>query len=251
MKMDLKKYKKIYDSIGNNNARVLLLKFLELSKIRKDILRIDTNDLCNIFCIMCYTHLNKGKSMHFLPVEDFTRILDLFGKSVRFLYVACNFEPLLTPNFTNYLTCAKSRGIPFISFPTNALLLKKEISEYLVDNSINEIIISLNGYETDDYNRIMFRSDFNNILKNLDYLVEYKKKNGTKFPKIRINTLLIKSNLRNLDKLVWLIKKYDISAVDFRELLVIEGQNNPDEVKKEMISKMAMCVFVHTIKRRW
>ncbi|MCX6646791.1 MAG: radical SAM protein [bacterium] len=238
MKSDLNILKKAYDMIGNDYLRAISLRTMESMGIRKDLVRLDTNDLCNIQCIMCGTHTRKGKADHFMSLENFKKVIDLFAPSARLMYLGCAFEPLVTPGFAEYILYVKSKKVPFISFPTNGILLNPEISRLLVDERIDEIIISWNGYNRDDYNRIMHRSSYDKLIENIDFLHDYKKQKNSEFPKIRINTIFMKSNLEKFDEFLKLFGKYDVVAAQFRELLFTNDMNDPEEVTRELATNI-------------
>ncbi len=236
---NLKNLKKIYDRLGNDSVRSKVLSSAELLGVRKDILRMDTNNYCNISCIMCnrsHTSLEK----HYMSLENFTSLIDRFASTTRNLYLSCACEPLATPHFEEYLKYAKSKGIPFVSFCTNALALHQNIIEKTVDMGIDEIIISFNGFTREDYNRIMQGSDYDKVCHNLKALNEYKQKCGSVKPQIRLNTVLLKSNLYHLENLKEFIFDYGIDIIQFRELLTFENQNHPDEIKKESLSALSL-----------
>lgn len=84
----------------------------------------------------------------------------------------------------------------------------------------------------------MFRSNFDLLCKNLTYLKEYKQQKKSIFPKIRLNMILMKSNLLKFKKLVDFINRYNIDIVQFRELCIYPGANNIEETKEELISNI-------------
>ena len=230
----LKRLKKIYDRLENDKIRSAALSTAEYLGIRKDIIRLDTNNFCNISCIMC-NRSNTCTEKHYLPLEQFKSLLALFAKTTRILYLSCACEPLVTPHFTEYLEYAKSLSIPYISLCTNGLLLQKNIVSCLVDQQIDEIIISFNGYVKTDYNRIMKGSDYDRIYDNLKQLNDYKKAQHSEKPLIRLNTMLMKSNLENATHLTAFVSELGINSVQFRELIPFEDQNDPDAMKTEYI----------------
>ncbi len=232
---NLKKLKKIYDKLGNDSIRSKILSSAELFGMRKDILRMDTNNYCNINCIMC-DRSSTSQEKHYMSLEHFTSLIDQFAPSIRNLYLSCACEPLATPYFEEYLKYVKAKGIPFVSYCTNALALHQNIIEKTVDLGIDEIIISFNGFTKEDYNRIMQGSDYDKVSNNLNALAEYKKKRSSSTPHIRLNTVLLKSNLYHLEELKNFVLKYGIDTVQFREMLIFANQNHPEEVQKESLS---------------
>jgi MoaA/NifB/PqqE/SkfB family radical SAM enzyme len=173
-----------------------------------------------------------------MSFEEYKKILSFYEKECRMLYLSCGHEPLMTPHFEKYLLYAKRKNIPFISFCTNGVLLNDKIIKCVVDEKIDEIILSFNGYIKADYNRIMKKSDYETVINNIKKLSDYKKTQNSKYPKIRINSLLMKSNIINFDKLLDFIRTYDVDMVQIRELVVDNEQNDIREVKRELISNI-------------
>lgn len=230
---NLKVLKTIYDKLGNNYLRSAALTAAGLIGVRKDLIRMDTNCCCNIHCIMCNSKPPLQRPSY-MDLEQFKKIMDKFGPTARMLYLSCAFEPLMTPHFSKYLEYAKGKGIPHVSFCTNGLLLNDKIMHTLIENQIDEMILSFNGFCKEDYNRIMKGSDFDKVCGNLKKLSDLKKQYHVDKPKIRMNTVLLKSNLMHFEEMFQLIQEYDIDSIQFRELMLYEDQNDPQEVEKEL-----------------
>lgn len=231
-------FKRLYDKLGNDHIRSLVLTTAERLGMRKDIIRMDTNNNCNIRCIMC-NQANTCVKKQFMPLHEYKAIIDIFAPTTRILYLSCGYEPLVTPCFTEYLKHAKLKGIPHISFCTNALLMNNDIISCLVEQEINEIIISFNGFCQEDYNRIMKGSDFERVCMNIKALSEYKQKHNTVKPHIRLNTILLRSNLLHFESMFRFLLENNIDTIQFRELMLLEGQNDSHEVEKELISNLS------------
>ncbi len=234
----LKTFKKVYDKLENDHLRSIVLKTAEHIKLRKDIIRMDTNNICNIKCIMCNQNYGMDKA-HIMPLNDFKRIIDKISPTTRMLYLSCSYEPLATPGFEKYIEYVKASKVPFVSLCTNALLLDKSMIACLVNNKVDEIIISFNGFNKEDYERIMNGSNFDKVCKNIRMLAEYKQSQKEDKPHIRINSILMKSNLLCLDKILPFLCENDVHTIQFRELSIYNGQNNQDEVKNELVAGLS------------
>jgi MoaA/NifB/PqqE/SkfB family radical SAM enzyme len=232
--MNLRHLKTIYDLIGNDAVRAVALKAAERLGMRKDVIRLDTNDVCNIECIMCAQKPARCTTERTMPLASFNALLSRLAPSARLLYLSCSYEPLMTPHFGDYLTAARRSGVPFVSFATNGLLLTDELSRLLVDEQVHEMIISVNGFTAGDYNRIMFRSNFDTVMRRLTYLRDLKRERRSAFPRLRLNTILMKTNLLRFGDIVRFIRDYDIDTVQFRSFKVDERHNNnPGEIARE------------------
>jgi len=230
--------KKAFDMLGNDRIRAHALKTAEFFGVRKNVVRIDTNGFCNIKCIFCATHHASSSDKSAMSLDNFKTVIDKFAPKTRVLYLACEFEPLATRNFHEYIKYACQSGVPIISFPTNGLKMNDKIVHAMVDGGMTEITYSFQGYESESYNRINFGSDFDNVIAGMESLAAYKREKNSRYPSVRINTILLASNLRNFGYLRELIEKYDVKTVQFRELLDTPGQNNPDAVELEKISTL-------------
>lgn len=237
----LKLAKKAYDLMKNDRVRAVSLLAAEKLGVRKDVVRMDTNDVCNIECIMCTNKLKKITNENIMTFDDYLIVIDKIALKTKFLYLSCSYEPLVTPNFEKYIEYTKKcrkGAIPFVSLCTNALLLNEKIIEALVINKIDEIIVSFNGFDQDDYNRIMYRSNYEIVTRNLKRLNDYKHKAGSDFPKIKLNSILMKSNIINFNKVLQFIEDYNIDTIQFRELVVSNNANNIQELNKEIITSI-------------
>lgn len=243
----LRTAKKVYDIMKNDHIRAISLLMAEKLGIRKNVIRMDTNDVCNIECIMCSNRLKKITPENIMPFEDFKLIIDKLAPQARYLYLACSYEPLVTPHFEKYAEYAKKAGIPFVSLCTNGLLLSEKIIKSLIDNRIDEIIISFNGFNADDYNRIMHRSNYEIVIRNLCKLKEYKKEINSAYPKVRLNSILMKSNVTHFNEIVKFINTYNIETVQFREMKVRDTANNYEEVCREELGNIADQDFIRIV----
>ncbi len=229
----LKLWKNLYDKLGNDYLRSTALTAADVLGIKKDIIRLDTNCRCNIRCIMCNSKPYKSQTPY-MEFRDYKKIIDLYSPTTRMLYLSCAFEPLITPDFPEYLKYAKTKGIPHVSFCTNGLLLNESLVKTLIEYGIDEMILSFNGFCKKDYHRIMPGSDFDKVCRNLKLLSDAKLKYHSEKPKIRMNTMLLKSNLSHMNDMYKMIQHFDIDLVQFRTLMLHEDLNNPDEVQNEL-----------------
>ena len=239
---NLKILKKAYDRIGNDHVRGMILDTAERLRIPKDVVRMDINSNCNVRCIMC----NQGQACDekgVMSLEQFKSIMDTFAPNIRMLYLSCAYEPLLTPNFTQYLRYAKIKGIPYVSFCTNAMLMDEKVISQLVASQVDEVIISFNGFREEDYNRIMKGSDYQKVCDNIKQLNDRKRAKHVVKPRIRLNTILLKSNVLHLEAMLRFLIDYQIDTIQFRELVVYENQNDPEEVQKELLANLSVDAY--------
>jgi len=107
-------------------------------------------------------------------------------------------EPLIDPNFINRVKKLKELGFPLRIY-TNGSLLTEKISEKLVSFSVEEINLSFNGADAEEYRRIM-GLDFDKTIKNINYLIEAKKKAASRLPRIQVSLIVLDENRKGLKK---------------------------------------------------
>ncbi len=99
-------------------------------------------------------------------------------------------EPLIDRKILDRIKKIKDLGL-HVKLYTNASLLTKDIAKEIIAQKIDEINISFNGAEKDDYEKVMHLK-FDNALTNIKYLLKIRKNKQT--PIIRISSVLTKEN---------------------------------------------------------
>ncbi|MBF0467209.1 MAG: radical SAM protein [Nitrospirae bacterium] len=216
----------VYNLIKAKRLKVALIQALDRLNIPVYRLAIDTNNSCNLRCIMCYMSLDEYRQkIDIMPVDMFESIAkQIFGKT-RVLDLSCGFEPFMTRDFLSYLRIARKYCRGFISICTNALLLNEETIEAICgEQLLDELIISVDGIKESTYHSIRINGDFNKLISNLKILKE-KKGNASK-PVVRLNYTMLRQNIDELPGIYEFVKKYDINAVQLRHAKLMAPFND-------------------------
>jgi MoaA/NifB/PqqE/SkfB family radical SAM enzyme len=168
---------------------------------------IETTNFCNAQCIMC-PHIIMKRSQKIMDDVIFNQIIHrIKQESIHpIAFILNGFgEPLIDPNIINRIKTIKSTFPQSkIKFYTNLNLANQKMIKKIISSGLDEINISLNGYNRQNYQKVM-KIDYLETIKNLKYLI--KTKQDTDSPlKIRISMTLVKHN-ENLAKKF--IKKWD------------------------------------------
>lgn len=140
----------------------------------------DITSECNLNCKHCY---NKGKypdtvSKKVLKNEDIFVLLNNL-KSLGFTRLHfLGGEPLLSPNLITALNYCDSQDIG-TSITTNGLLLSPQMIDSLLYNNLHHIIISLEGINESDNDKIRGNGSFNRVINNIKNLVKIKEKTNS------------------------------------------------------------------------
>ncbi|KHD08201.1 hypothetical protein PN36_27210 [Candidatus Thiomargarita nelsonii] len=210
-------YRNVYNSIKSRHLRVMALKGMALLNLPIYRINIDTNNTCNLRCVMCYmsleeTHQTKSQLM---PMELFESIAQQTFPQTRFLELSCGFEPFMNKNFLDYARIARKLCRGHISICTNALLMKDQIiGEILRENLLDELIISIDGITESTYNAIRVKGNFSKLLSVLDSLKRQKEDRNK--PIVRMNYTMMRNNIEELEDVYEFVKKYDIKVLQLR-----------------------------------
>ena len=163
--------KKIYQGLARLSFNFGLVRVLN----RPEIFLVESTNCCNLECIMCpYTKQTRSKGV--MSYELFQKIVDNKWLShsdfVRFHGMG---EPLLNKELINMINYAGERGIK-TEISTNICLLDSKRSERLLDSSLTQIIMSLDGVNPETYERVRKKANFKKSVDNIHKFLELKKK---------------------------------------------------------------------------
>ncbi len=216
----LSSYYKLYKLIGPGKNMRILLDMARLIKIRYLVVRFDPNWLCNLRCRMCYFS-GEGYVKNIVPpmnIELFDKIAaDLFPRA-RILFMGCGAEPLMSPRFADHLDTIGRYSIPHVNVVSNGQLLTEEIAFKLVENRINQLIISMDGFCSETYESIRTGGNFNKLLDNLNMLKKIKENKKSSLPILRINFTAMRKNHAEIAPLIEGAKNLGISVIRVRPM---------------------------------
>src|SRR4030042_5306919 len=106
---------------------------------------IEPTNTCNLKCPLWPTGSGKMKRKKgFLSYENFKKIIDEIGDYIYYLTLTNYGEPFLNKNILKIISYAKNKKI-VISALTNAQLIDKFYAAGIVDERLDNIIISMDG----------------------------------------------------------------------------------------------------------
>src|SRR5881392_47399 len=114
---------RIYRKVPNRRLKALGFQALRATGMRHLVIRMDTINLCNLRCKMCYysSDYNRKKEEMDLPV--FRKIAEQVFPKTRFLYLSCATEPTMNRHLDEIVRTTGEYRVPFTSFCTNGQML--------------------------------------------------------------------------------------------------------------------------------
>jgi MoaA/NifB/PqqE/SkfB family radical SAM enzyme len=241
----------IYNLLGSRRVRVEALRCAQLLNIPYYRIAIDTNNLCNLRCIMCNMALpDYREKPAIMSMELFERIAEqVFGRA-RVLDLSCGYEPFMTKGFIEYLRLARQYCKGQIGICTNALLVKEEIAEAIIaEELLDEMNISCDGLGESTYDSIRNGGRFDVLLSVLGLINRCKKVYGTSKPRLRLNYTMMKRNIEEIAGIKAFVDEYGFDVLQLRHVKLTEPfaalfdeslfyhQELSDEVMRKVIAQ--------------
>jgi sulfatase maturation enzyme AslB (radical SAM superfamily) len=198
-----------------------LKKYLQGALLFPKEIHLESHSDCNAQCTIC-------------PREGMTRYKgimnrDLFIKAIdecadypdmEYIHFHLNGEPLLMNihelcwriNYARMKCPQGEKGRPRLAFFTNGSLLSTEKSEKLMQTPINIIVISIDGGNKEDYEKIRRGLKWERLVENVRMLAIIR---DAKKPSLKLQTAIIPQidNFKSLDKYFALFRSFGIDDV--------------------------------------
>ena len=149
---------------------------------------LELSSLCNLRCPMCYTitdefkkHVNTTR----MTWDLYTKIIDEIGGKVPAIRLSLRGEATLHNRFADCIRYAKEHGVKEVSTLTHGGKLGLEFFKEIADAGIDWITISIDGVG-ETYEKIRKPIKFNDLLRKIQEISQYKKEHGLNKPVIKV-----------------------------------------------------------------
>jgi radical SAM protein with 4Fe4S-binding SPASM domain len=177
---------------------------------------IELTNRCNLRCPMCWFYGQNGIGDRYrdseLKTEQVLDLIDQLAAGKPHLYFG-GAEPFLRRDFLAILTHVKRCGLS-VAFTTNGTLLNQAAIETLVELGVNDLNVSIDGPE-EVHDQRRGRGTFRKVLANLQQLLECRKRERRKSPRVTINITINPFMVGRLKETIDTIREATGDAVDF------------------------------------
>ncbi len=142
-----------------------------VEKREKIDIYLELNTYCNYLCIFCENDKIIEKKM--ISLSEI-KGLDEMVKIAKMVDITGVGEITLHKEFKDILEYFTDRSIP-VRFVTNGYNLTESIVDLIVESSVNELVISVNSLDKENYKYLMGKDGLEKVLKNIDYLTKHYK----------------------------------------------------------------------------
>ena len=152
------------------------------------MLNVEPTNLCNFNCVMC-SRRRSSRPLGLMSLDLFGAILDdarRCRKTIRWLTLHNDGEPLLHPDLATMIHMAKSSGaVEYVHFNTNGQLLTEETAAALVKAGLDDITVSIDALTQETFARVKRAGDLQTVSENTRRLMIVKAKLGRSNPWVR------------------------------------------------------------------
>lgn len=159
---------------------------------------IETCNNCNAQCIMCPKGQKGIKNIQVMEDMLFNKILNEISQYSSWIMMIClnsDGEPLLDKGISTKIKKLKNIGIKHVNISTNASLLTPQKIEELLESGLDDIRISLDGYEKKTYEKIRRGLKYDVVKENVLNLIKMRDAAQSKM-EIRIRMVELDENLQ-------------------------------------------------------
>ncbi len=178
-------------------------------------LMVDPTNICNLKCPLCPS--GKGalkRPTGFMDLKLFKKLMDETGPYIYTLTLANWGEPLLHPKLTDMIAYAKRYKI-YVGFSSNFHHLKEETAEKLIEARLDEVAVSLDGVTPETYRKVRAGGNLETVMKNLELLIETRRRKNSSLPRIRWQFLVTSQNEHEMKAAEEKAKEMGLDSVVF------------------------------------
>jgi MoaA/NifB/PqqE/SkfB family radical SAM enzyme len=204
---------------------------------------VEVTSRCNLSCSMCNIHFNTRSGM-LMPVGLLEQTFGL-SRVASMVHPFGLGEPLLHPDIVPIVGRYKAEEV-FVGLITNGMLLNEDVSNGLIENRLDQIVISVDAADPDLFAKIRRGGDLKRISDNIKTLNRLKETLSAVNPVPAINVVVQAGNFSQLPDIVRLAEDWNIHFITFTPVTVhehIAGIQDmavgPDTLNREEILEVA------------
>ena len=184
-------------------------------------IQIEPTSMCNLRCIMCYQSDKSFSSksqgfMGYMKFDLLKKVVDEIAGKIDAVTFASRGEPTLHPELDKFLKYCEGKFLG-LKLNTNATLLNEKKINMLLSSDLQQLVLSIDEKDKENYEKIRVNAKFEVIMKNLEMLKKIREKNykDSKM-KIRISGVKINSS-QNVEEMNEFYKEFadEIVLVDY------------------------------------
>lgn len=154
--------------------------------------------ICQLKCIYCPTHdIRRAKG--FVEVEFLENLLTEVQPKI--VNLQGYGEPSLHPDFQRIVKLSKAGG-RIVKFFSHLNFWSEGLARFVVENEVNQIIVSIDGFEKEKYAAIRRKGSFDELKKGIHYILKAKRELLSNKPELIFNTVVIHETVDEINRAI-------------------------------------------------
>jgi MoaA/NifB/PqqE/SkfB family radical SAM enzyme len=204
-----------------------------LGKLPGLTLRLDIINKCNLRCVMCHFSDDAifKRPTQQLTTDEFRRLFDQIGPSVRQVMLSCGDEPLISkhlPGILDYL--AQEHPQVDIEFCTNAMLMRAPIRNKIIETGVARLLFSIDAVSKDLLESIRVGCRYEQLVGNIVALRDLRERCGVRRPAFVFNYVMMNRNIHEAPAFLKMAQALGAESIDFRHVVPIGTYFAPDDL---------------------
>lgn len=164
-------------------------------------LAVEPANACNLHCISCpigNAELNRAGGM--MSLDVFQSIIDQTYKTLVSVTLYFQGEPFMNQQLHEFVAYAKKHKV-YTVVSTNGHFLSEAVCRRMIDAGLDKLIISLDGLDEQSYSAYRVGGKLEKVLQGIETIVAIKQKETVAHPDVTLQTLVLRTNEQQLDKI--------------------------------------------------
>ena len=170
---------------------------------------------CNFACSICQRNYWDRRSKD-LDLHQFQNIVRQFPELEEIKLQGMG-EPLLNSEFFDMVRFAKDKGLRVSTYSNGSLLSNRETRLKFLDSGIDLVRFSIDAAEKELFEKIRAGSDFKKVIEGIGEFNALA--NVNRSPKVEIWTVVLTSNVNNLESIAQLAGELGIDTIHLQVIL--------------------------------
>ena len=180
-------------------------------------LYIEVTNRCNLKCRACILYRGSWESARDVTLDELVRITDQLPQLERIALHGIG-EPLMNPALPSMIRHLKNRDA-FVFFNSNGILLDENRQNELINAGLDELRISLDAANQQDYKAMRDSDRFDHIISNLHAFVKRVQRLQVSRPALSLWYLGTRENINALPEFVKLAADMGVNQVYLQRLV--------------------------------
>src|SRR5216684_709750 len=194
-----------------------------VAEVEPVCLYLETTNRCNLLCTTCPRTFETLEPPADMDWELFIRIVDQFPRIARVVLHGVG-EPMMVPALPRMIRYLKDRGT-YVLFNTNGTLLSRRKGQGLIESGLDELRVSLDAAEPQQFKLVRGRDMFARIVHNVRSFRAMQRELAIERPRVSLWLTGLKETVARLGDFVRLAHEIDVAEVYLQRLVYFsEGQ---------------------------